>query len=429
MKTRRLACVAAFAAAAALPLGPASAALPDDAASCAAGALVDATFRDASLAALDRLVVRAPGRPADGAVRVHHSPGYVDAQGRAWQQVSAYQVNLGLIGALRVAPSLQGSVAGWLRWQSRHMDIAGLGAARGVVLDHWLRAGDLAESTCPPGIAAALCNHVDAFDSTAASLLLLADAYAVRTGDAALLREPAMRQALEAAAGALIRLTQPDGLTWAKPTHPVAYLMDAVEVIAGWRAWARIQREVLAEPASASISLDFVRRGDAALRSRLWDAKSGLWRVHAGGVPARLDRWYPDTVAQAWPLLWSAGLDAEAATRARDAWKRAAGAWRGSADWAARNVDPAGFWWPAAAVAAHCTGDVASARTWVRRARARWLSPAEPFAWPFQIGDLLWLSWLAEPQPGAAAAAAAPRPPAAAPLPSSPLPSSSPLQP
>ncbi len=378
-----------------------AAATPPETRACVGEALVDAKFRDASLAALDRLIVRAPGRPADGAVRVHQSPGHVDPQGGAWHQVSAYQVNLGMIGALRVSPSLRPAAAAWLRWQARHMEVAGLGVARGVVLDHWLRASDLAESTCPAGMAPALCNHVDAFDSTAALMLLMADTYAATTGDTALLREPAMRQALEAAAGALIRLTQPDGLTWAKPTHPVAYLMDAVEVVAGWRAWARIQRDVLAQPASADISLDFVRRVDAALHDRLWDAKSGLWRVSADAVAPRLDRWYPDAVAQAWPLLWSAGLDAQASARAVEAWRRAAREWRGNADWAARNVDPAGFWWPAVAVAAHCTGDTSSARTWVRRARARWLSPEEPFAWPFQVGDLLWLSWLAEPQAAA----------------------------
>ena len=360
---------------------------------CAAGGLVDPAFRDASLVALDRLVVHAPGRPADGAMRSHHSAGHVDVQGRAWHHVSAYQVNFGLVGALRVAPQLLPLVADWLRWQARH--IAPVGGNRGVVLDHWVRADTADESTCPPGIAQSLCGHVDAFDSTAASTLLMADAYLRHGGDVFVLREPKMRQALEAAAAAIRDLTTTDGLTLAKPTHRIVYTMDVVEVMAGWRAWARVQRDAYAEPASADNSAAAAARGETGLRARLWDASAGAWRVSLGAGAPQRSRWYPDTVAQAWPLLW--GAEAGTADRARDAWRRAIAPWQGKQHWARSNVDPDGFWWPAAAVAALCTGDAAGARTWVARARQRWLDPAAPFAWPFQVGDLLWLLWLADP--------------------------------
>ena len=362
---------------------------------CAAGALVDPIFRDEALATLERLVVHAPGRAADGAVFSHQSAGYVDAQGRAWHQVSAYQANLGVIGALRVAPRLLPLAAAWLRWQARH--IAPVGAPRGVVIDHWVRTGDLEESTCPPGIAPQLCGTVDAYDSTAASTLLMADAYLRHGGDLRVLRDPAMRQALEAAASALGGLTVADGLTVAKPTHLIVYTMDMAEVVAGWRAWARLQRDAYAQPASADNTLATAARAEAGTRARLWDARSGAWRVDLdAGAPQR-NRWYPDTVAQAWPMLW--GLDADLPEQTRQAWRRAVAPWQGAAHWARTNVDPAGFWWPAVAVAALCTGDDVGARTWVARARQHWLDPAAPFAWPFQVGDLLWLMWLATAQP------------------------------
>lgn len=362
---------------------------------CATGALVDPVFRDQALAALERLVVHAPGQAADGAVFSHQSAGYIDAQGRAWHQVSAYQANLGVIGALRVAPRLLPLAAAWLRWQARH--IAPVGAPRGVVIDHWVRAGDLEESTCPPGIAPHLCGTVDAYDSTAASTLLLADAYLRFGGDLAVLRDPPMRQALEAAASALGGLTVADGLTVAKPTYLVVYTMDMAEVVAGWRAWARLQRNAYAQPASADNTLASAARAEAGTLLRLWDAPSGAWRVDLNAGAPQRNRWYPDTVAQAWPMLW--GLDTGVPERGRNAWRRAVAPWQGASHWARSNVDPAGFWWPAVAVAALCTGDDASARTWVARARRHWLDPAAPFAWPFQVGDLLWLSWLASPEP------------------------------
>lgn len=373
---------------------------------CPAGALVDDAFRDAALTALRRLVVTAPGQAADGAVRAHHTAGHLDGQGHAWQQVSAYSANLALVGALRVSPALLPVVEGWLRWQARH--IAGDGATRGVVTDRWVRADTLEQSSCPPGLDARLCGHVDAFDSTAASTLLMADAFLRHGGGTTLLREPSMRAALEAAAAALRELTTAEGLTWALPGHRVAYTMDAVEVVAGWRAWSRVQRQAYAEPASAEVTLGLAARAQAAIDTRLWDRTRGQWRVSAEASPADTKRWYPDTMAQAWPLLWGH----EPATRARDlaAWRRAIAPWqRAPVHWAERSADPDGFSWPAVAVAAHCSGDTAAAQRWVGHARLRWMRPAGPFAWPFTVGDLLWLLWLAEPQ-AAAPAAASPTP-------------------
>ena len=362
---------------------------------CATAVLVDAVFRDAALATLAGLVVHAPGRSANGAVRTHHSAGHVDAQGRAWHQISAYQVNLGLLGALRVAPASQLPLAaGWLDWLARH--IAPGGASRGVVLDHWVRADDFEESTCPPGLARHQCEAVDAFDSTAATTLLLADAYLQRGGDVMLIREPRMRAVLEAAATTLQALTVTDGMTLAKPSHPVVYTMDVVEVIAGWRAWGRVQRDAYAQPQSALNSFAVAAAAEAGLRKRLWHAPSGAWRVHLEAAAPQRSRWYPDTVAQAWPLLW--GVDAGPPGRAAEAWRQAIAPWQRKPHWAASTADPEGFLWPAVAVAALCTGDEAAARTWVARARRQWLDPKSPFAWPFQVGDLLWLLWLSEPQ-------------------------------
>ena len=400
----------------AAPLGPG--APPLTGSPCAPAALVDAGFRDAALAALGRLAVQAPGRSAHGAVRSHHSAGHVDSHGRAWHQISAYQVNLGLVGALRVSPKALPLAANWLRWLAGH--IAPGGASRGVVLDHWVRADDFAESTCPPGMATGQCGAVDAYDSTAATTLLLAEAYLARGGDVMLIRDPAMRQALEAAATTLNALGGPDGLTIAKPDHAVVYTMDIVEVVAGWRAWARLQRDAYAQPASAVNSDALADRAEASLHQRLWLASANAWAVSLGSGAPQPGHWYPDTVAQAWPLLW--GVGGVAPERARATWRAAIAPWqRGplsgvtpvntslatspttgpatAQHWARSTADPAGFWWPAVAVAAACTGDEHSARTWVARARARWLDPKAPFAWPFQVGDLLWLLWLADPQP------------------------------
>ncbi|MCX7277619.1 MAG: hypothetical protein NTZ15_09905 [Burkholderiales bacterium] len=363
--------------------------------SCNAAPLVDATFRDAALRTFERLMVVAPGLPADGAIKVHHSAGHIDPQGADWHHVSAYQVNLAFLGALRVNPQLAPAAARWLQWQARHTTMTGSG--QGVVFDYWVRADGLQESQCPPGMDPRTCPQVDAFDSTAASLLLMADAYAEYAPQPSMLEEPTMRAALEAAAGTLTLLTQPSGLSWAKPGHKVAYLMDAVEVAAGWRAWARLQTRVFHVPAAAQNSLATARRVDAAIQKYLWHAPSQTWRVSQDVGKPSFSRWYPDTVAQAWPLLWDDGSDPAAWAHAQAAWRQAAAQWTGTKSWSQRNVDPAGFWWPAVAVAAHCVAEDDAAKAWVARARAAWMRESAPFVWPFQIADLLWLFRLSAP--------------------------------
>lgn len=365
---------------------------------CPPGTLVDPAFRDAAVLTMRKLVVRAPGQASHGAVRRALAAAHVDAQHRAWHHIAAYEGNLGLIGALRIDPSLRAEAADWLRWQARHLPLRG--TDQGVLHDRWVLADGTQETTCPPDLNVRHCNQIDATDSTIASLFLMAKAYLDSGGDAALLREPAVRLALERAAVTLQRLQQANGLSWAKRSHPVAYLMDAVEVAAGWRAYAHVQEQVWTLPQAAQSSRDRARRTASGVEQQLWDAGSGLWKVSLEAGPAETGHWYPDTMAQAWPLLWSSASQPGAFHISRTAWPRAAAQWRtNDSAWQTRNVDPAGFWWPAAAVAAHCVGDTAAAVDWVARARAAWLRPSAPFAWPFQVSDLLWLLWLADPGP------------------------------
>lgn len=365
---------------------------------CPAGSLVDAAFRDAAILEMRKLVVRAPGQTSNGAVRRNLGVAHVDSQGRKWHHVAAYEGNLGMLGALRVDPTLRTDAAEWLRWQVRHLPVRG--ADQGLLFDRWVLIDGSAESTCLPDLGAEHCRQIDATDSTIASLFLLAQAYVQHGGDAALLREPAVKLALEKAAETLVNLQQPNGLTWAKRDHAVGYLMDGVEVAAGWRAYAAIQESVWGLPAAAESSRTRARNLYGGVGQLLWDSPRNLWKVSQLAGPTDVSRWYPDTMAQAWPLLWSSTSQQNSFNQSRAAWQRAAAQWRTNNNaWQTRNVDPAGFWWPAAAVAAYCIGDVPAAVDWVARARAAWLKPDAPFAWPFQVSDLLWLLWLAEPGP------------------------------
>ena len=130
---------------------------------CAAAALVDPAFRDAAVLMMRRLVVRAPGQISDGAIRRTLSPAHVDASGRAWHHIAAYEANLGLIGALRIDPTLREEAARWLRWQIRHLPVDG--QDRGVLFDRWISADGREMTVCPPDIEPRHCRQIDATPS------------------------------------------------------------------------------------------------------------------------------------------------------------------------------------------------------------------------------------------------------------------------
>ena len=73
---------------------------------------------------------------------------------------------------------------------------------------------------------------VDAWDSSAALFLLVAERYRRAGGRVT----PALTAAARGALACLERVSDTDGLTWAKPDYRVKFLMDNVEVCAGLRA-------------------------------------------------------------------------------------------------------------------------------------------------------------------------------------------------
>src|SRR5205823_4074414 len=114
--------------------------------------------------------------------------------------------------------------------------------------------------------------------------------------------------------------------------------------------------------------------------------KTGLFSVarHENGAltPAHLDVWYPDTVAQAWPLLFGVLSDRPETARATMALVN--DTWDGEPkpDWTRNVVDPGGFTWPPIASAARpvrwvpnlCPIPGRRSRSKASRGRAGWRS-------------------------------------------------------
>jgi hypothetical protein len=175
----------------------------------------------------------------------------------------------------------------WLAWYQAHQD------PRGFVTDY-RRSGGAMLST----------GDMDSTDAYAGTFLLAVRAAFRVRGDRA--RLATIRRGISLAVHAIEATQDRDGLTWAKPTWRVKYLMDQAETYAGLQAGSELARALgdHALAARAKADAERMRAGVAAL----WDAAAGAyaWAKHESGARQRTN-WsllYPDALQQVWAVAF-----------------------------------------------------------------------------------------------------------------------------
>jgi hypothetical protein len=164
--------------------------------------------------------------------------------------------------------------------------------ANGYVTDYRVVGGSTIEST----------GDADSTDAYAGMFLQAAEAATVAAPNPG--RLMALAPAVRAAVAAIRSTQRADGLTGAKPTWMVAYLMNQAEAYAGLQSAARLALSVgdktLAKDASAAAAR-IARAVD-----RLWNPATGAfdWAVHPNGA-RQATSWaqlYPDALSQVWAV-------------------------------------------------------------------------------------------------------------------------------
>jgi hypothetical protein len=217
----------------------------------------------------------------DGAIATH-----VDHHG-----ISPYLGNfaaLGLAEASRVThdPRYAAAAWRWLEWYQAHLDPSGFAPDFTIV-----------------GGQEITTHTMDSTDAYAGTFLLAVHAAWRATGDRA--RLAALKRGVAAAVGAIEATQDTDGLTWAKPSWHVKYLMDQSEAYAGLAAAARLAGPLRA-PALGRAAADAGRLKAGV--ARLWDPTLGAydWAVHGNGARKATD-WrtlYPDALEQSWAVAF-----------------------------------------------------------------------------------------------------------------------------
>lgn len=175
----------------------------------------------------------------------------------------------------------------WLSWYGEHQDASGFVTDYTIVDGRPVSTGDM-----------------DSTDAYAGTFLMATHEIWRATGDRA--RLDSLHRAVGKAVDAILATQDADGLTWAKPSWKVKYLMDQAEAAAGLSA-AQELAAVLGDAELAARSAVAGQRLDAGLEG-LWNPATGTydWAVHASGVrqATNMAILYPDAMQQAWMVAF-----------------------------------------------------------------------------------------------------------------------------
>lgn len=212
---------------------------------------------------------------------------YVDRLA-VWPYLSNFAA-MGLVRATEVTrdPRYLDAAWRWLSWYQAHQDPTGFVTDYKVVEGVPISTGDM-----------------DSTDAYAGTFLLAVRSAYRASGDRA--RLGALRAGIDGAVRAIEATQTADGLTWAKPSWKVKYLMDLGESYAGLLAGAQLAR-ALGEPALAQRADDDARRMKAGVDS-LWNSRTSTydWAVFENGArtPNNWSYLYSDALQQAWAVAF-----------------------------------------------------------------------------------------------------------------------------
>lgn len=295
--------------------------------------------------------------------------------------VHPYEANLGARAMLAAGPRYLPMVRRYLSWYLTHLNRPDTFGVTGTVYDH-----DYDPVTCVGRYQASpQTGAVPKYDSTdayAGTFLTLVAEYA-RADPAGhdFLRSPEVGDALRVVAEVVGRTRGPSGLSSATPGYHAEYLLDNVEAQRGIEDYSWLLRTVLDDRPAADLRAAEAAAVREAIESVLWAGSRtpGMYGWAADRLEPTWDVWFPDSVAQLWPV-WDLLGTAE----------RRSGLW---AEFVARRPGRAGSTPvygsvavdhdPNAAVAyaAARVGDLPALDDYLVRSQANWVATGRPAPW------------------------------------------------
>lgn len=299
-------------------------------------------------------------------------------------RISPYFANIaasGLIAANTTAS--RASALKWMQWYLGHLNVAATNVPANSVFDYVY--DPVARTETPTG-------DFDSVDSYASTTLNLAyEAYT--SGDVKLKRHVTTNiGAYEAIAniltngsptGARIPAGSPDAdLTIAKPSYPIAYTMDNVEVYAGLADFARLEALLGRKAASVDYG-SWAGTTKNAIVAKLWNPTNGNWDW-AFANPSNTSNFYPQATVQLWPIIY--GVVKPTDPKAISSWAQFSASYP---KWYS-GATPDSYPWVSMARAAEVMGETTHATDYLANVHSRY---APGFTQPSSCGNVICGDW------------------------------------
>lgn len=289
------------------------------------------------------------------------------------QQIEPYFSNIAAIGMTK-DPNRMPQVVAWMKWYINHLNWP----------DKWGLYGTTYNYNVNNGVETST-DDADSTDSYAATFLTLVW-NAWQTGDAnARSYISGLSYELDTIGGVLIKTQQSDGLTWAKPSYQIKYLMDNSEGYRGLRDLASTFQNAFGDASKANY---YNAAADSMLNGILGMWLNGKWAVYKDGVgnliPPNLGTWYADATAQVFPVMM--GVVVSSDPKAQQAYSAFNAAWPGWPQLSYNGQDA--FPWCLVGTAAAAMGDNVRLATYINSIQSKYVNNG--FPWPFYNAEAGW---------------------------------------
>ncbi len=281
--------------------------------------------------------------------------------------INPYFSNLAAEGWIKDA-SQYWRIEAWMQWYIAHLNWPDKWGLNGTIYNYSFN-----------GTTEASTGDADSTDAYAGTFLSLAWAY-WGTGDTAAQGYiQSIAYYIDVIGQAVIATQQPDGLTWAKPSYQVKYLMDNCTAYRGLQDAASLFAALGNSSKSTYYSQHAAQMHQGIMG--LWLSSAGSWAVYRDNAGNELTpnfaTWYPDATSQLFPALY--GVVPVSNKRAQTVYSKFNSAWPGWPMLSFNSQDP--FPWVTVAAAASQMGDKSRVNLYITTVQNDYVAPGFPWPW------------------------------------------------
>ena len=291
-------------------------------------------------------------------------------------EIEPYFANLAAIGWLEDRTRIP-EVEAWMSWYTNHLNWPDRWGEHGTVYNYSVN-----------GATESSLDTFDSADSYAATFLSPAEAL-WSTGDPgarSFIKDTIGEYTLNVIGNVVTNLQQSNGLVYAMPTDRVEYLMDNSEDYRGLVDFAHLAAQAWGDTGAAGWYSAHAYAIEAGIQSVLYIQNSGLYRPHAGSDAPNLKIWYPDSVAQLYPMIQ--GVTAPLSSRSRIVYAAFNQAWPAWVDLSFNSQDR--FPWVVVSYAALLAHDKTRVLDYINTIQSRYLLVDPMFPWPWYDAEAGW---------------------------------------